>query len=199
MRSFALLLPIALAAGLSVPSAAQEKVPEPDHSRSLSASLAPSLFRAPARTLPSLPPGVLALSFSDFFVQPIGERGLTMTARLKAMDGSRVRIPGYMVRQEQPVKGQLLLSPIPIQLHEKEYGLADDLPPSAVWVTVPARRDRIVPYQSGILLLTGVLHVGNRDEPDGRVSLVRLALDPPPASPALAGEAASVTEEEAPR
>jgi hypothetical protein len=36
-----------------------------------------------------------------------------------------------------------------------------------------------VPFTPGPLLLTGTLSVGNRQEPSGRVSLVRLQLDPP--------------------
>jgi hypothetical protein len=40
-------------------------------------------------------------------------------------------------------------------------------------------RDQPVPYTPGLMLLTGTLSVGNRPEPDGRISLVRLELDPP--------------------
>jgi len=36
-----------------------------------------------------------------------------------------------------------------------------------------------VPYVPGLMLLTGTLSVGNMAEPDGRISVARLALDPP--------------------
>ncbi|AHF91857.1 hypothetical protein OPIT5_18170 [Opitutaceae bacterium TAV5] len=57
-----------------------------------------------------------------------------------------------------------------------------------------------VPWTPGPLLLTGRLEIGNREEPDGRVSFIRLALDPTPtegdtlrvaASPAAPAEPAA--------
>jgi len=84
--------------------------------------------------------------------------------------------------------GTFLFAPFPQTLHEHEYGLADDLPPAVLFVTAPDRRDREVPYTPGLLLLTGTLGVGNREEADGRVSLVRLVLDPP------SGEGTSATQ-----
>ncbi len=130
------------------------------------------------RALPPLPPGVADLRFGEFFVFPVGDRGLTLTPKLRGLHGKRVRVLGHMVRQEEPSPGVLLLTATPLQLHEHEYGLADDLPPATVRVFVPAARGKPVPFTPGPLLLTGTLSVGNRSEPDGRVSLVRLTLDP---------------------
>jgi hypothetical protein len=133
---------------------------------------------APATpTLPPLPAGVSALSFSEFFERPVGPRGLVVSEKLKALAGQRVRILGYMVRRDAPPPGTLILTPHPVQLHDFEYGLADDLPPNAVHVAVPDVEGEL-PYTQGLLLLTGRLEIGNREEKDGRVSVVRLVLDP---------------------
>ena len=111
--------------------------------------------------------------------RPVGQRGLEVTEKLRGLDGKRVRILGYMVHQEEPPSGRLLLTPMPAQIHEHDNGLADDLPVSMVYVSVPTMRNEPVPYAPGMMLLTGTLSVGNRAEPDGRISVVRLALDPP--------------------
>ena len=130
--------------------------------------------------LPPLPAGVTELKFNEFFVSPIGERGLTLTEKLRGLDGQRVRILGYMARQEAATPGKLLLAPLPVQVCEHDSEFADDLPPSTVHVFVPACRDQRLPYTARLLLLTGTLSVGNREEADGRISVVRLTLDPPP-------------------
>lgn len=131
--------------------------------------------------LPPLEP--VELKFSDFFVSPIGARGLELTKKLRALDGKRVRILGYMVQQEQPVPGRFLLSPLPVKLNEEHYGLAEDLPPTTVFAVLPANRDKLVPFTPRMMLLTGQLSVGNREEPDGRISAVRLNLEPSQSAP----------------
>ena len=134
-----------------------------------------------SRSLPSSPAGVTDLKFSEFFVTPVGDRGLALTPRLQSLDGKRVRLLGYMVRQEAPTPGVLLMTPFPLTIHEHEGGFSD-LPPATVRVIAPHARGAILPHTPRLLLLTGVLQIGSRDEPDGSVSLVRLTLDPPPAA-----------------
>ena len=129
--------------------------------------------------LPPLPASVAELKFSDFFVSPIGERGLTFTDKLRGLDGRRVRLLGYMVQEEKPTPGVFILSPYPAQIHDHDNALADGLPPSVVHVSVPTGRDQPVPHSPRLLLLTGTLSVGNRSEADGRISMVRLAADAP--------------------
>jgi hypothetical protein len=90
-----------------------------------------------------------------------------------------VRILGYMVQQEEAPAGRLLLAPFPAQIHEHDNGLADDLPASTLYVSLPTLRKDQVPHVPGLMLLTGILSVGNQAEPDGRISVARLALDPP--------------------
>jgi len=136
-------------------------------------------LQAAPHKLPPLPRGVTELKFSEFFVTPVGPGGLVFAEKLTGLEGKRVRLIGYMVEQDHGVPGKFLLAAIPLHLHEHDSALADDLPAAVVHVTVPTCRDRAVPYARGLMMLTGTLSVGPRDEADGRVSLVRLALDPP--------------------
>ena len=129
--------------------------------------------------IPPLPAGVTELKFGEFFVSPIGNRGLTFTDKLRSLDGKRVRILGYMAQQEKPVPGMFLFSAIPVRLNEEHYGLADDLPAATMFVFTPTQRDQVVRHAPGLMLLTGTLSMGNREEADGRISSVRLALEAP--------------------
>ncbi len=129
--------------------------------------------------LPPLPDGVAELKFNEIFQRPVGPLGLEYTERAKSLDGKKVRILGFMVKQGIKMNGKLLFAPYPMITHESEYGLAEDLPPSTIVVDVPTHPDLAVPYTPGLLLLTGTLSLGPRNEPDGRVSHVRLLLDPP--------------------
>jgi len=159
--------------------------------------------------LPPLPAGVEDLNFRDFFVTPVGDGGLTLTERLQSLNGKRVRLIGYMVYEdltrcnsctsvrtiggrpipawmEATVPGRMMLTSRPAAVSHSHYGLADDLPPQTVFVTVPDKIGQLVPYTPGPLVITGILSVGSQKEMDGRVSQVRLELDlsdePPVAS-----------------
>lgn len=122
---------------------------------------------------------VVDLKFASFFTQPVGPRGLSISDGLRAADGRRVRLVGYMVAQEQPLAGQFMLTPRPVQMSEHADGEADDLPPSTVTVLLdPRQRDRLVPHHSGLISLTGRLSVGRAEDALGRVSWVRLQLEP---------------------
>lgn len=137
--------------------------------------------RAPALEvkgeLPPPPAGVASLKFGEFFIMPVGPKGLEPTGKLLSLDGRRVRLVGYVVREETPVPGRLLLSPLPVSVGDEDESLADDLPPTAVFVHLQDAKGRAAPYISGLLKLTGTLEVGAREESDGRVSAVRLVLD----------------------
>lgn len=122
------------------------------------------------------------LRFSSFFRQPVGPRGLEASEALRAADGRRVRLVGYMVAQEAPTPGRFLLTPRPVHLSED----ADDLPPSVVTVLLDeSQRGRVVAHQPGPVALVGRLQLGRQEDAAGRVSWVRLVLDPD----ALAGSA----------
>lgn len=133
---------------------------------------------ASIKHLPPAPEGVTHLKFSEFFIQPIGNRGLEYTAAIKKIASQRVRVLGFMVRQTRPAPGTVILTPYAMTTHEGEYGLCDDLPPSTLFVHVPKYADLAVPFTPGPLLLTGTLELGPRQETDGRVSHVRLLLAP---------------------
>jgi len=129
-----------------------------------------------------LPPpllGITDLKFNEFFVLPIGPLGLEPTEKLLSLDGKRVRLLGYMVRQEQAPVASFLFTAIPMQIHEHDNALADDLPPAIVRVKVPTCQDKPVPFVRDLLALTGTLHLGNSAEADGRATFVRMDLDPP--------------------
>jgi hypothetical protein len=123
---------------------------------------------------------VADLRFDEFFKLPVGPKGIEVSPRLAGLDGKKVRILGYMVKQARPTPWTLLLSPVPVASNEAEYGLAEDLPPSLVRVSLPRSHQPITPHTPGLLLLTGTVEVGDREEPDGRHSLVRLQVDRQP-------------------
>jgi hypothetical protein len=134
---------------------------------------APTSAASPA--IPSAP----LLRFADFFKLPMGSRGAEITPALLAANGKTVRLTGYMVQAERPVLGHFMLTPRPVRMSEHSDGDADDLP--AAWAMVyldPEQKDFAVAYQRGLLQLTGVLSVGRLEEQDGRVSWVRLQLQP---------------------
>jgi hypothetical protein len=124
------------------------------------------------------PPGVADLKFNELFKLPIGPRGLEPTDKLLGLDGKRVRIFGYMVNAEEPAPGPFILAPLAVSTAEKEDGPADDLPATVVFVHLAQGEREIIPHVSGLLKLTGVLSLGPKEEPDGRVSAVRLLADP---------------------
>jgi len=135
----------------------------------------------PTSTLPCLPADTAELKFRDFFVMPVGPRGLEMTPKLLALDGRRVRIVGYMAQQENPHPGFFLLTPVPVSVDEASDGRAYDLMPATLFVHLPpAQANKVASHQPGLLVLTGTLSVGNREQVDGRISMVRLQLDAAP-------------------
>jgi len=133
------------------------------------------------------------LAFADFFVQPLGPRGLQPTPRLLAAVGQPVQITGFIVKREQPQPGRFLLTPRPLSMAEHADGEADDLPAQTITVLLPAsQRERIVLATPGPVTLTGRLAWGPAEDASGRVSWLRLQLDdtalaatpaPAPASP----------------
>ncbi len=152
-------------------------------------------------SLPPLPEGCTDLRMNEFFEKP-GDFGMDYTAKAKSLDGKKVRLLGFMVNRCAHSPGMFLLTSIPVTTHEHEMGLADDLPIATVHVFMPQsptsegdtpRTRRLgvvpashkygellpgaVPWTPGLLLLTGTLRTGTREEADGRVSVARLELD----------------------
>ncbi|GAA0708139.1 hypothetical protein [Dokdonella soli] len=127
------------------------------------------------------PAGVVDLKFQDLFKLPVGPKGLETTDKLRNLDGKRVRIVGYMVRQEAPSAGSFMLSPLPVSAGDEDESLADDIPASAVFVSLPNGKDVIVPALPGLVRIVGTLHLGAIEVPGiDRLAAVRIALDAAP-------------------
>ncbi len=129
---------------------------------------------------PLAPPaaGVTDLRFHEFFKLPVGPRGLDLSEKIRSLELHRVRLVGYMVRQEIPTSGVFILSPLPISLGDEDESLADDLPASVVFVHVEEQFSASrIPRMTGLISVTGVLSIGATEEQDGHVSSLRLTLD----------------------
>lgn len=138
---------------------------------------ATSTAERPDPTLPPPPDGVIDFSLERLYLSPAGRRGLEFTPEARQLDGKRVRLTGFMVRQTQPVPWCFLLSPISLSLHEREYGLAEDLPPSTLHVFYPRSLPPVLPWERRPVVVTGIFSVGNREEADGRISAARLTIE----------------------
>ncbi|MDD5296331.1 MAG: hypothetical protein PHU46_05400 [Rhodocyclaceae bacterium] len=137
----------------------------------------------------------LELRFSDFFHLPVGPGGLELSPVLQQARGRTVRLVGYMVQQEVPVAGRFMLAPRPVQMSEHADGDADDLPPATLLVYLdPDQQGWVVPHMRGLVSVTGVLAVGRQEDPDGRVSWVRLQLGPRSVRGAHADELAIIDD-----
>lgn len=118
------------------------------------------------------------LSTADFYKMPIGAYGLEPTPKLLSLDGQRVRIQGYMVREEEPVAGLFLLTPVQVSLAERADGPADDLPAATVFVHLPREQaGRVADHLRGVIAIEGQLELGALEEPNDRISYVRLRMD----------------------
>ena len=142
-------------------------------------------------------PEIVNLGFDEFFKMPVGRIGLEMSDKLKSLDGKKVRLRGFMVKEDrcrgghahnpadadkEVVKGRFMLSPAPVMISYACFGTSDDLFPQTVFVRIPELANKPVPYSSTPLEIIGTLSVGPSQEPDDRISQVRLVLDPLPVS-----------------
>lgn len=155
--------------------------------------------------LPALPEGVSELRFKDFYKSPAGPRGLEMTEALKKLDGAKVRLVGYFVfedwascscppdssadaaprkaRRSLPawmkhvVPGRIMMASRPVTVSLGHYGLCDDLPPQVAFLNIASKYGEPVFFRPGLFAITGTLTLGAKDEPDGRVSQVRIAVE----------------------
>ena len=144
------------------------------------AALCSVLIAAAALAPAAVQSGVPELSFRDILRLPVGPRGLELAPGLLARSGQRVRMVGYMVRQDgrTGAPGIFILAPLPVALDDEDEAQADDLPASAVHVHLPpSQAQRMLPHRPGRLAVVGTLEVGARAEADGRRSFVRLQLD----------------------
>src|SRR5512147_3027015 len=108
------------------------------------------------------------------------EGGLVVAPAVEALRGQRVRVRGFMVQLEEPLRGEFYLAAHPVEQDESGGGTGD-LPVASVLVRVPALGDQVVPWRPNPVEVVGTLQVGREEEPDGRVSALRLVLEEPPA------------------
>lgn len=112
----------------------------------------------------------------DLFKRPLGPLGLEYSDAAKALDGKQVRVLGFCASTDWDDKSTLLLSSMPVILHEKEYNQADDFPSGTLFVKMPEGEK--ARFTSGLLMLAGTLQLGRFEEPNGRIGYARLVLDP---------------------
>lgn len=131
--------------------------------------------------------GAIDLRFGDIFEMPVGPRGLQPRADFLALDGLRVNMVGYMVTLSPSTADAFMFAPLPVQLAVHDEGLADDLPPSAIYVRLPRFSGDTGPAGPGIPQLQGLLRISGRieigpwaDRVTGRVFPATLVLDPQP-------------------
>jgi hypothetical protein len=118
------------------------------------------------------------LNLADFFKRPVGPKGLEPTPELLAMNGKRAQIKGYMVKEEDPVPGLFMLTPMPVSMAELADGPSDFLPPATLFVHLPKPAEaKTAAYRPGIWTVTGTLELGAKQEANERVSYVRLIPD----------------------
>ena len=127
--------------------------------------------------LPALTNGATDLKFSELFKLPVGPRGMESSAKLLSLDNKPVRIIGYMAKQETPTPGLFIMTPLPVNMGDEDDKFADDMPANSIFVHVD-NSDALVVYTPGLINLTGLLSLGNLQEVDGRISYVRVHLDP---------------------
>jgi hypothetical protein len=118
------------------------------------------------------------LSFREFYQLPVGPYGLEPTPKLLSLKNKRVRIQGFMVKEEEPTPGLFMLTSLPVNIPEKEDGPSDELPGATLFVHMSAGdSQKILAYRPGMWDLAGTLQLGAKEETNGRVSYVRLLLD----------------------
>ncbi|MFL5273994.1 MAG: hypothetical protein ACJ79E_18195 [Anaeromyxobacteraceae bacterium] len=116
-------------------------------------------------------------------IEPAPGGRATISRKLCALDGRRVRIVGFMAQLEDAPRGAFYLASRPVTGDESGGGTAD-LPPDAIRVTVRALASAEVPHLAGAIEVIGVLQLGPEVDDEGRVSRIRIVLDAPgPAAP----------------
>lgn len=137
------------------------------------ADLAPAPLKLRPRPAPRTPSRP-TIDFSELYT--FGPRAPQPTPRLRALQGQRVTLVGFMVELAMPARGGFFLAPYPATSDESGAGRGG-LPPTSVLVLVPSARGRSVTFIGGPVEVTGRLDAGNGPSPDGEMSAVRLHLD----------------------
>lgn len=123
-----------------------------------------------------LPESVAALRFQDFFVPVVGDRGLEYSGRMRALDGRRVRITGFLVRDTRRHAGSAMLAPWPTRIENDGYCYSEDYPPATLHLQLEGADAPPIPYRPGPVTVIGTLSVAPQPAADGRnaVALLRV-------------------------
>lgn len=122
---------------------------------------------------------VTTIRFQSFFKLPIGPKGLEVSEEVLNASGQKIRLTGYMVKNELPTQGVFMLSPRPIQLSEHADGDANDLPAAVCLVYLDEhQKNWIVPHIAGPLTVEGQFAFKRIEASDGSVAWFHLYLAP---------------------
>lgn len=135
------------------------------------------LDSASRTSIPPPPDGVTDLHFSELF-GPIGDRGLEYSEKVRSLAGKRVRVIGFMVRENERPRGQFRLSGWPIAVETTGLCRVDDTPATVVDVIAPAPAATPFAWRPGRITIEGTLEIGALADGSGRNSFIRVQLDP---------------------
>jgi hypothetical protein len=145
------------------------------------------LLLAPAGAPPpAAPPGsppaaarepAAALDLADLLSTGPGG-AVEVSPRVKQLAGRRVRVRGWSVVFEAPLRDGFWLAPHPVFQDESGAG-SGDLPPRSIRVLAPPEVVRALPPDSVPLEVIGRLEHGRQADAEGRLSLVRVRVDDP--------------------
>ncbi len=122
---------------------------------------------------------VTPLELQAFFKMPIGPKGLEVSDKVLKASGQKVRLSGYMVKNELPMPGIFMLTPRPVQMSEHADGDANDLPASVCLVYLDDhQKNWIVPHVPGLLTIEGQFTFKRIEAEDGSVAWFHLHLAP---------------------
>jgi hypothetical protein len=120
-----------------------------------------------------------ALELQSFFKLPMGPKGMEVTDKVKQASGQKVRMTGFMVKNELPTQGAFMLAPRPVQMSEHADGDANDLPASVCWVYLDGpQKNWSVPYIPGPVTVEGIFTFKRLEAIDGSVAWFHLQLAP---------------------
>lgn len=117
------------------------------------------------------------LRFDEILVFPIGPKGWELSEKTRRLDGQRVELTGYMVRELNPDHDIFLFASSPLTTYACESLAASDVPPNAIQVTLAPRPGLGIVWRPLRLTVVGRLELGHREERDGRVSHLRLVAE----------------------
>jgi hypothetical protein len=126
-------------------------------------------------------------------LQAPAPRGKLVAPDVEALAGRRVRVVGHMVNMEEPPRAAFYLAPRPVEQDESGGGTGD-LPPRAVRVEVRGFEGE-VPWIAGPLEVEGRLELGRAEDDGGRVSWIRVVVEPEKAAERESGPAENAAPE----